>query len=440
MYYVFFVLLTIILDGEHLSFGGGKVLEMLGLVVMFAGCIRYLPIRYSRFYFLPTLNIYGFLLYILFLMIMIVSFWRTSSFVTTHINILKITTLYVFFPLLLYFVFQDNVSKGKSTGKELLILMIHALGIFCFLNLLYIVLNPTFLSGGATVFKIIGISTKKIKFSLYDHVHPNSIGVMGAYLVVLCTGFVMNIKSKEFKENGLFKIYIFLGIIILSIGDSRGTFFSTFLCIIILFFIIKAKSYGLLKLSVLVLPLSHIIFILILQNVADTEVMSSISRNSSELATGNSRKFIYNAANDVLMDVKPIHFIGYGEYGVYAAGITEKYVHKFGELTQRKQLMVSVAHNSALQAILDVGYLGLLIYILLLIIIFHQSEKLIETGHKHFVVIPYFIVFYLITGISESNFGKYWNSSFILFVYLTLVVVLAYNYQCYQNKQKRADS
>lgn len=434
MGFLFVFLLINIFDPQRF-FGGGNIWDILSISSLMVGCIRYFPVRYSKLYYIPAVNAKGFVLFGLFLVLLIASFVRTHSFLNTQFSVLKNSFTLILVPLFIYFYYQYESQKADFSDEKLFMLLIHVLGIFCFANFIFFIVKPGFGDGFATVPSIIGINTNSIIFPLYPNFHPNIIGSLGGFLVVLSFGFYKHVSGLDPFEKITLLFYICIGFLITVMGDSRGTFFGVLLTIVVLFIFTAFKKYRYLKYSVLLLPFSHILLILSLQIAANSSYASQLSKGSSDLATGNSRKFIYMAANYELSQFKPVHLVGFGEYGIYGAGLTKYYMSKFGYETKEQRLISSVAHNTALQAVFDVGYLGLFIYLFLLFVIFLQARKMYEKGKGHYMVVYYFLIYHIITGISETHFGNYYSFQNFIFVILAFLVINGYNFNLYKQKK-----
>lgn len=408
-------------------FGGDIVWDLLSLSLLIIGCIHYSPLRFGKFRYFSVRNKRGFLLFYLFLLLLIISLWRTSSFLNSELSVVKNTLSIVLIPVYLYCLYLYKHKDSDSFEEKLFFVLIHALGIFCAVNLIAFALNPTFGDGNAAIFSLLGINSTKVVFPLYPYSHTNFVGSFGGFLVVLSLGYIQNVKNLSSTKKMTLWIYLMVGMVVTIMGDSRGTVFGVVFAVFILYFFIKIKKYRLLKYSVLVVPISHVLFIFTLQFAANSSFGSEISRGKNDLATGNSRKFIYMAANLELARFKPIHMIGYGEYGIYGAGLTKYYMNKFGYETKEKKLISSVAHNTSLQAIFDIGYIGLFVYLLLLFVFFSQSQILFEKGKLHFMLPVYFLLYHIITGVSETRFGNYSPFQNFLFIMVAFIVINSYN-------------
>lgn len=341
---------------------------------------------------------------------------------------LKYTLMIFLFVLFLYLFYQYESQKPNFNEKQLFMLVIHVIGLYCTINVISVILKPTFVNEMGTTFSLIGIHMKKLIFPLYPDTHNNSIGSLGGYLLVLSIGYIKHIKNLPFYNKLVLFFYIGIGVIMIFIGDSRGTLFGTFLSIAIMLVLVSFRKLQVLKYTVWILPFSHVIFIAILQILAGTSAASELSRGSgSDIATGNSRKFIYMGADQVLANFDPIQLIGYGEYGIKGSGVTRSFMEKFLVESEEEALIVSIAHNTALQVLFDIGYIGLFAFLFIIYFSFSQSQQLYYQGEKHFIAISYFFVYHNIIGISESVFGLYYQFVNYLFIFFAFVVFISYN-------------
>jgi hypothetical protein len=310
------------------------------------------------------------------------------------------------------------------------------LGIYCLANIIAFIVKPTYDTSAATTLRFIGINTRQILFPLNPNIHPGIIGALGGYLFVLSASYLKHIKNNSSWVNRRLYLYIISGIVTVLMSDSRTILFSAVLCVAGLFIITSINKLSLLKYLIWVIPFSNIIFMSAMQYTASTSIASSISRNNNnDIATGNSRKFIYMAANRELADFKPIHMIGFGEYGPYAAGLTKYYMaDKFYKESKKETLISSVTHNTALQVIFDIGYIGLAIYLLFLFTLFSQLGKMSKAGQTSILPLAYIMTYIMILGTSETYFGNYTLIHNYLFFLLTFFIVISYNN--YLNKKQ----
>jgi O-antigen ligase len=265
------------------------------------------------------------------------------------------------------------------------------------------------------------------------------IGTLGGYLFVISIAYMKHVADIPSKLKKRLYLYAVTGVIVILMSDSRTIFFSALLCIATMFLLSSVNKLNVIKYTVWIIPFSNVIFMAFLQYTASTSMASTLSRGGgSDIATGNSRKFIYLAANNELADFKPIHMIGYGEYGPYGAGLTKLYMEeKFLMESETEKLLSSLTHNTALQAIFDTGYIGLAVYILLLLITFSQIYKLYKTGKPAVLTICYLLFYIIIMGTSETFFGNYTPFRNYLFIILTFFIFISYNAYLYKKQIKK---
>ena len=434
----FFIFLCIIIFDPSSFFGSDKLWDAASILILALGCLRYFPIRSSKIYYTPLVNVKGMVLFLLLLSLFIISLFRTHSFLNTNLSIVKNASIIILMPLFLYLFYQyeNENQRHRSIESQFIMLIINVLGFFCIVNVLSFILNPTFDSSAATTLRFIGINTRRILFTLNPSIHPGIIGALGGYLFVLSTSYLKHIKNYSSRVKIRLYIYAIAGIVIVLMSDSRTILFSSFLCVGGLYFLSSINKLSLLRYIIWIIPFSNIIFMSAMQYTASTSVASSISRNDgADIATGNSRKFIYMAANKELADFKPIHMIGFGEYGPYAAGLTKYYLtEKFFKESEKEKLISSVTHNTGLQVIFDIGYIGLTIYLLLLSTLFNQLNKMNNQGQASILPLAYLITYIIILGTSETYFGNYTTIHNYLFFSLTFFIVISYNNHLYKRQ------
>ena len=400
--------------------------ETSNLLVLVAGCLHYAPVRFMKFYYTP-LKSTGFLWLSAFIVLFIISVWRSSDFVSSSIGVLKDTITLLLLLLLTYLYQQHLFTHQRPFSRPVLVGILHAIGIFCLLNLLAIVMNPMFGHSSFTTLAVLGLQGKKIVFSMYPAVHPNYVGIVGGYL------FVMSLERSLFGPGFFAKlirgVYLASGLMVVFISDSRSNLLAAVLSGLIVIALQYTKKLSLIKYSVLLIPFSHVLFLILLQFAAGFSAVQSISRDSSDLSTGNSRKFIFEAATNELNDFKPLHLVGYGEYGIYGAGLTRYYMKWFGQVTTEEvKLNASVAHNTALQVIFDMGYLGLLAYCMLIFFALSYAVKLYQAGYREYLALLSFFTYNLITGFTTTRFGNYHEVGNQLFIVFCFFIITTYQY------------
>ena len=402
--------------------------ETVNLLVLVIGCLHYVPIRFLKLYYTPLKNP-AFVWFFAFVLLFLVSLWRSNDFVSSGVGIFKDTVTLLLLLLFLYLYQQHRFRRELSFSRPIIVGLVHVLGIFCLMNLVSIVINPMFGSGDFTTLSLFGLQGKRIVFSMYPDAHAVFVGIMGGYLLVMNVD--RSLLGTTLMARVMRWVYLATGLIVVLISDSRSMLFSALLSVLVVILLRVTHKLTLAKYAVWLLPFSHILFLLSLQFAAGFSMMQSISRDSSDLATGNSRKFIYQAATNELSDFKPIHLIGYGEYGTYAAGLTRYYMKLFGYTDEEQILNSSVAHNTALQVIFDIGYLGLLMYLLLIFSAMAYAYKLYQAGYQEYLALLYFFLFNIVMGVATTRYGNYHEAANQLFIAFCFITFNTYNLSTY---------
>jgi hypothetical protein len=149
-----------------------------------------------------------------------------------------------------------------------------------------------------------------------------------------------------------------------------------------------------------------------------------MTRNPEDLATGNYRSYIWvHCYNDVLHP-RPAHVLGFGEHGQMASGVSSKYAYIFVEAPIPE---LTVTHNAFLQCFFDVGYLGSAAFLLVLFFTIDRAIKMYTGGQKIGLVYLGFFVYFVISGTTESNFGYYNRTYFLVFMIITMSLMVVYN-------------
>lgn len=395
------------------------------LLVLVVGCLHYLPIRFLKLYYTPLRRPRSFFWFFAFLLLFVVSLWRSNDFVSSAVGVAKDTLTPVLLLVFVYLYQQHLFRRGRDFSRLVLLSLVHAIGIFCIINLIAVVANPTFGREDATTLSLVGVHIKRVMFTLYPTTHANYVGIIGGSLFAL--SFERSLFGPGTWGKSMQWVYLFVGLFVVLISDSRSSLAALVVGTLAVSVLKNTQNLSLTKYSVLLVPFSSALFIIGLQFLATSSSVQSVARGDSDLATGNSRKFIYQAAANELGDFKPIHLVGYGEYGTYGSGITRYYMKYFGYENEEQILNSSVAHNTALQVIFDIGYLGLFVYLLLIFSVISCACRLYQTNHQEYLAFLYFVMYTIIIGVTTTRYGNYHEVLHQLFVLLCFVTFNTYN-------------
>jgi O-antigen ligase len=141
-------------------------------------------------------------------------------------------------------------------------------------------------------------------------------------------------------------------------SDTRGALFAAIgvLALLALFKRIKPIRW-----LVIVVPLSPFVVTWVIGQLSNTGLSGALSRNGNDFSTGTNRFAIWDGALKVLHHFDLQQLIGWGTAGQVKSGAALHYYWLFRNLPNPLQ----PTHNFMIQTVLDTGYLGLAITVVL---------------------------------------------------------------------------
>jgi O-antigen ligase len=113
---------------------------------------------------------------------------------------------------------------------------------------------------------------------------------------------------------------------------------------------------------VVIVPLSPFVMMWLIGQLSAAGASVALSRTGDDFATGTNRFYIWRGALQVLDHFDLQQLVGWGEGGQVPSGAAAHYYWLFS----RQPNPLQPAHNFMLQTVLDTGYLGLAVTVLLL--------------------------------------------------------------------------
>jgi O-antigen ligase len=196
--------------------------------------------------------------------------------------------------------------------------------------------------------------------------------------------------------------------------DTRSAFIAI---ILICLSTVLLKDSKHLKISgVLIWIVGLLPVILVLTNFLfeNPAFLSFLSRNDEDVATGNNRNIIWAYCINELVNFKVIHLFGYGEFGQVGSKVSNFWAEDFSLYLNSKY---TSTHNTVLQLILDIGYVGAIIYYTLLI----SASKCIYnmykiSGNRNLIIFQNFLLYIAFVGGTEATNTH--KSTFFLLIYI----------------------
>jgi O-antigen ligase len=264
---------------------------------------------------------------------------------------------------------------NKQTHQRRLLCALFSPMCFVLLNLsLYVVgfhfpiahSERTLNNGSAQLLGLIGIHTTRASLPLTPGL--NGAGEAAALALVICAVLA---HGRRGRLRLLSLVGVAVSVVSVLLTDSRGPLAYALLALILLTFLPKAARRIVVAVPVL-LPISPVIILFVVGHLGS--VSESLNRNpgkgSFETATGRSQ--IWSIVAQFLSHPNIEDLFGYGAYGQVRSGVSYQYAYLFRYNSLPEFTSV---HNIALQTILDMGYIGLALFLWFLIVAINSARK-----------------------------------------------------------------
>lgn len=429
---LFIVIFTLVILGPRI-FGVRNILtKILPVMLLSVGIVRHAFAYKGRLYVGRVLNQADFVLLGCYAVIIMVAILRTgnpeSSLISNLSKCIQLlcVLLYVYLFMSEYLQHSSDLQKvGQELVKLILIPPTLAVVVHCALYILMYNSSKSILSDGeqyAAILGAFGLSVQKKLLPITD-THPNHVGIYAGSIFAMFLTLLAFIRLKGIEKLFFYVCYAAVGVMLLLV-DSRASIAYSLLVPVFIVLISKIRTYSFFYLFVFVLPFMPLVMLSTLEAFSHAEVAKEVSRGGSdEIATGNSRKFVWQGNLEELLDAKLIHFVGYGEIGHYTSGASRKYAHHFGP--DPEKLISANCHNNLLQAIMDAGYIGACLFLFLIFIVIKNCIFLLRRGFRFAYALLAFIFYYMLSGIMEAIFGfshSAYNSIFFAVILCTFLV------------------
>jgi hypothetical protein len=383
-------------------------------------------------------------IFILFSGTWILGFIRTIfyrySFDTFYLAEYLVTLIILGLFLFLVLAYNNDIEIRQKLLKGIF----YAFGLYMIINLLI------FLSGGqsvelpylakypAQILSILGISIYRTLFPMADGI--NSFGILSGAILVslipLCFS-KMNLSKKIFSW-----LAVISCMIIILLTDSRGAIIYSILTLIII--IVPSKILKLLRWSPFLMSFFPIIILIIApsllkQNInifkraeSQWEENKPLTNSANECdnylqQSGgflSNRPIIWEMVINELSDFQYIHIIGYGVRGQVVSSISNSYSCLF---TSYARPTLASAHNGWLQTILDVGYIGFgIMLVLLVMIIVKLSNLFFITRDATYKAMLVSVIYIILSGTLEASFSPDSYGTFIILMFVSIGLLFAH--------------
>jgi len=360
---------------------------------------------------------------LLFILALMVAFGlaRSNREDATLLNqLFKIISFLIFFFAYCTILYKYKVVLRKNLLYAFLKLVYLPIIVFVGLNLVlffigfYGKIDDSIETRTAVILSYFGIAMERVRF-------PLVVGV-NAYAALVGTLFAISIVGLGVINR--YKMWFISGLVISGISllltDSRGPIlYSILIFLLIKFIYSKTVNPRFLKLIPLIGFVGPIIWMFISFFLSQTDYADTFSRSSADLATGNGRFIIWGMALNEFMVFKPEHHIfGYGEFGQYAAGLSQQWGPLiFGNAENAEYVH---PHNTLLSIALDYGYAGILLFMVIQYAIVKIIKEIWNTYRHIAYLLLANILYFNLVGIGETMFGFYYQNILYLFFMINI--------------------
>jgi hypothetical protein len=406
---------------------GGEAVKYIALAVLLLGVATHLFFKKGNLYFKPPRINTGILVFVAFMTVFTLSLYNTglpgSTFVGSTNEVLTVLMMLVLVMAGISYRYEAEPDKELISSEAILGILV-ACGIVVTGMLVMFFVNYNKTSGGepATILGGLGITMQKRSIIIGESAtHPNTVGIYSSAVFVM-SWIALKVFQVGKGMKWALRIFTFTAFGFILVADSRGSFGNAFIALLVVWSVDKLRFRFVPGLMVLLTPFLPFLLLATLSFVASTSVASKVSRSDdgSELADANSRGTIWDYCYEELIEFKPVHLMGYGAYGHYKAGLSPKYEVEIRGLEAGNPPLM-VAHSFFFQSFLDVGYIGTILFVFSLFLATQNAVFLLDRGFKPAKLLIGYFVYYVLSGATESTFGLYNKTYFLITLMLIMV-------------------
>jgi hypothetical protein len=269
-------------------------------------------------------------------------------------------------------------------------------------------------AGPAQLLSLVGVSAQRVFFPYGDGLNGFGIIAGASFIVSLVAWLRMEGWLRRVGIVGTFAS--FYGI---CATDSRASLFFAVGTAFALFALPRAAQSGARGLPLLV-PFSPAIITSALGFVADTGVSSVLSRGGSEgsFTSGTGRVDVWRVVLGFLGHFTPHELVGWGFGGQLTSGVSYSYAYL---IETGGSPETATAHNFILESILDVGYIGLALWLVVFLVALRRGATAVGTSYTPAAAMVFgVLLFFLLSGMTESSPGDATPGAFGAFLVLVI--------------------
>jgi O-antigen ligase len=194
----------------------------------------------------------------------------------------------------------------------------------------------------------------------------NGAGAMGALALVITIMLTYHGRGR-LRQISIAGVLASLATILLV--DSRGPLIFAVISLVLVAILPRAARRGMVVLP-LILPIAPAIILFALGKLGG--LAPSLSRSQGDFITATGRQAVWATVTRFLSHPHVQDLVGYGAYGQVKSGVGSQYAYIF---PYSLYPWLSNTHNIALQIILDMGYLGFVVFLIFLMVAVNSARR-----------------------------------------------------------------
>jgi len=221
-------------------------------------------------------------------------------------------------------------------------------------------------NGSAQLLSLIGIHTSRVS-DLPLSPGLNGTGEAAALALVICAVLA-------YRSRGRLRLVSLVGVpmsfTVILLTDSRGPLAYALLALIILTFLPRwaRRTVAILP---LLLPIAPAVILFVVGHLGSLSETLNRNPGNGSFATATGRSKIWSIVAQFLSHPHAEDLIGYGAYGQVRSGVGYQYAYLF---SYAEHPVFNGVHNIALQTILDMGYIGLALFLIFLVVAVNSAR------------------------------------------------------------------
>jgi O-antigen ligase len=220
-------------------------------------------------------------------------------------------------------------------------------------------------NGSAQLLGLIGIHSPRVSLPLNPGL--NGTGESAALVLVICAVLAYRSRGSLRWISGL---GVLVGLVSVLLTDSRGPLAYALAAVLILILLPRWAKRVVAAVPIL-LPLAPAIILYVVGHLGSVGETLNRGQGNGSFVTATGRSKIWSIVVEFLSHPHAEDLIGYGAYGQVRSGVSSHYAYIF---RYQEHPEFNSTHNIAFQTILEMGYIGLGLYLLFLVMAVNSAR------------------------------------------------------------------